>query len=302
MVSHKAESGGLMQVKRFAEATGFMALAGDFLLKREALNNLLLGIMSTFRTNPGHYVNPYFAVVQDFEEVVAAAIRTPPHDLILAETDRPDALSLLAEDALDAFGTLPGVQGPKALTGPFMALWQQRTGQEVAVQVSEGIYELTAVTWPKAPSGRLRQATERDRALLLAWFTAFQHEVATGIGSPEEAARRRLERFLGDDTAGLWLWEDGGPVSLVGSSGPTGSGIRVGPVYTPPAERHQGYASQLTAEVSQHRLNQGYRRVFLFTDLANPTSNKIYQAIGYRLIGEVDQCRFLDPAAEIQGR
>lgn len=288
-----------MRVTRFLDAAGFMAVAGGFLRGREALNNLPLGIMSSFQTNPGHYVDPYFAVVLDGEEVVAAAIRTPPHNLILAETDRLDSLSLLADDVFAIYGTLPGVIGPKGLTQRFMDLWQMRTGQHGRVQRSERMYELTSVTWPKTVSGQLRQAAETDRTLLVDWFTAFHREVDTGMGPAEEAAQRGVERFMKDDTAGLWLWQDNEPVSLVGSAGPTGSGIRVGPVYTPPSDRGRGYASWLTAEVTQHRLNQGYRRVFLFTDLANPTSNKIYQAIGYQPIGDVDQCQFSDPGVEV---
>lgn len=289
----------MMHAKRFSQAEGFAAAAGDFLLRHEALNNLPLGIMSTLHTNPGHYREPYFAAVLDRHDVVAAAIRTPPHNLILAETDRPEALALLADDAHGAFGTLPGVIGPQPLALRFMELWQERTGHSGVVQVRERIYESEAVTWPEAVGGNLRRAAEADRSLLLNWFEAFHNEADTGMGSPQEAARRGVERFLKDDTAGLWLWENQAPVCLVGSSGPTGTGIRVGPVYTPPPYRGRGYASWLTAEVTQLRLNQGYRRAFLYTDLANSTSNKIYQAIGYRPIGDAAQCRFL--GAENEG-
>lgn len=288
-----------MRVRRFGDAAGFMAAAGAFLLREEALNNLPLGILSTFRTNPGHYPDPYFLAVEDGEAVVAAAIRTPPHNLILTETARPDALPWIADHAASTFGTLPGVIGPDHLTERFMALWQERTGQKGTVAVRERIYELTRVTWPKAPPGRLRRAEGADRPLLVNWFTAFHGETNTGMGPAETAARKGVERHLGDDTAGLWLWQDEEPVSLVGSAGPTGSGIRVGPVYTLPERRGRGYASWLTAAVSQLRLDEGYQRVFLFTDLANPTSNKIYQAIGYRPVGDAAQCQFSDPELKV---
>ena len=73
-----------------------------------------------------------------------------------------------------------------------------------------------------------------------------------------------------------------GPKSVTGVGGETPSGIRIGPVYTPPPDRGQGYASALVAAVSQAQLDAGRRFCFLYTDLANPTSNRIYQAIGYR--------------------
>jgi predicted GNAT family acetyltransferase len=66
----------------------------------------------------------------------------------------------------------------------------------------------------------------------------------------------------------------------------------VGPVYTPPEARRHGYASALVAHVSQDLLDGGRRFVFLYTDLANPTSNHIYQEIGYRPVADAYQYTF----------
>jgi predicted GNAT family acetyltransferase len=91
----------------------------------------------------------------------------------------------------------------------------------------------------------------------------------------------------------MFLWEDGGrAVSMVGVSGETPNGIRVAPVYTPPELRGRGYASACVAAVTQAQFDRGRRFCFLFTDLANPTSNKIYQAIGYEPVCDVDEYRF----------
>ena len=82
------------------------------------------------------------------------------------------------------------------------------------------------------------------------------------------------------------------PVSLAGFSGPTPTGIRVGPVYTPPPHRRLGYATTLVADLSQWLLGQGYRSCFLYTDLSNPTSNHIYETIGYRQVAEAVEYGF----------
>ena len=71
---------------------------------------------------------------------------------------------------------------------------------------------------------------------------------------------------------------------MIGKTRPSENGISVGPVYTPPEQRGRGYATHLTAAFSQHLLDAGYRFCTLFTDLANPTSNSIYQQIGYRAV------------------
>jgi predicted GNAT family acetyltransferase len=103
------------------------------------------------------------------------------------------------------------------------------------------------------------------------------------------------DRWLAGRGRTLHLWEDGEVVSLVGAGGRTPNGIRIGPVYTPPAARRRGYASALFAAVSQAELDAGRRFCFLFTDLANPTSNHIYQAIGYEAVRDVDAYGFDAP-------
>ena len=66
-------------------------------------------------------------------------------------------------------------------------------------------------------------------------------------------------------------------------------------MYTPPERRRRGYASALVAALSQEQLDAGKEFCFLYTDLANPTSNKIYQDIGYEPVADVDEYRFTTP-------
>jgi predicted GNAT family acetyltransferase len=107
-----------------------------------------------------------------------------------------------------------------------------------------------------------------------------------------------IDHRLASNVSGIMLWEDEGePVSFAGWGGRTPNGIRVGPVYTPPELRGRGYATALTAELSQRlldgRLFDGGRQFcFLYTDLANPTSNAIYERIGYRRVAESAEVLF----------
>ncbi|MER6362019.1 GNAT family N-acetyltransferase [Kitasatospora sp. NPDC001527] len=89
----------------------------------------------------------------------------------------------------------------------------------------------------------------------------------------------------------LHLWEDGGrPVAVAGVSAVVAGMSRIGPVYTPRDARGRGYASGVTAAASAAALAGGAGEVLLYTDLANPTSNSIYQQIGYR---PVEDCLVL---------
>lgn len=154
----------------------------------------------------------------------------------------------------------------------------------------ERIYRLTRVNPPLAISGGPRRAGMQDRSLLIEWVVDFHAEAV-----PTEADRAREAIANWDPETGrqFWLWEiDGQPVSLVGAGNPTPRGMRIGPVYTPPALRGRGYATGLTAFVSQRQLDDGYRFCFLYTDLANPTSNHIYQQIGYEPVADALMLHF----------
>jgi predicted GNAT family acetyltransferase len=157
--------------------------------------------------------------------------------------------------------------------------------------IAERTYRLERVVPPTNVPGHVRVATLADRGLLVAWVEAFIGE-ALAPGTPEAAASL-VDRSFRAGTRTWYLWEDGQPVSVAAAGGPTPNGIRIGPVYTPSVLRGHGYASAVTAAASQAQLDQGRRFVFLFTDLANPTSNRIYQRIGYEPVIDVDQLRFV---------
>ena len=137
----------------------------------------------------------------------------------------------------------------------------------------------------------MRVARPEDRRLVADWIESFHDEAS--IGNPRQDYETMADRWIRRLGRTVYLWEDEGrPVSLTGVGGPTPNGIRVGPVYTPPSARGRGYASNLVAQASQLQLDAGRTFVFLFTDLANPTSNKIYQAIGYEPVIDVDEWEF----------
>jgi uncharacterized protein len=225
-------------------------------------------------------------------------MRTPPFNLILSlaepESAAPDAMALVAHDTHVLYGTLPGVIGPVPVSLLFAGAWHQQTGQPFTPGMKERAYELDAVTPVTGVPGSMRPATLADKALLSHWVRAFEEEALTGDNSTTREPERWVETALGARDRGISLWEDehGEPVSLVGYGGATPHGMRIGPVYTPPEQRGHGYASALTAAVSQMLLDSRHRFVFLFTNLANPTSNKIYQQIGYRPVCDVDVYRF----------
>jgi predicted GNAT family acetyltransferase len=288
-----AGSSAVLRVERPSDPDAFVALAGLFLDAREAEHCLILGLAGNLqRGTIALDEPPLFAVAVDEaagDRVVGAALRTPPYNLVVSTVDDLDAVDALAE-AL-AGDPLPGVSAPRGVADRFAEGWTARTGRRARRSMAERILRLTAVREPRPASGRMRLAERADRALLIAWIEAFTVEA---LGKSEDAAAG-VDRWLEHRGRRLWLWEDGDlRVSLCGAGGETAHGIRIGPVYTPPEHRGHGYASNLVAEVSRLLLDDGRQFVTLFTDLANPTSNKIYQDIGYEPVADFEVLDFFD--------
>lgn len=270
-----------MEVVQLSDPTEFLARAGALLLADEARHNLILGLASTLRDQPGVYPEQELWVVEEEGEVVGAALRTPPHRLVLAQPTAPAAVEALAL----ALAGLPGVVGAVPEAMAFAQAWKERTDVRLEAR-TQLIYRLVRVVPPRPTTGASRPAEQRDRELLLDWLREFAIE-ALGEEEPDRTRNDQIvDHRLGSfPETGFVLWEvDGQPVSLAGFSGSTPNGSRIGPVYTPPELRQRGYASALVADVSQARLDTGKRFCFLYTDRMNPTSNKIYVDIGYERV------------------
>lgn len=277
-----------MQVRVVDDPAVFLEKAGPLLLEDEARHNLMLALASTLRDHPERYPDFRLWLVEQDGEPVGAALRTAPHNLVLARASDDSAVDALAE-ALD--DELPGVVGALPEVEQFAHAWASKNGVTPQLRIAQGIYALEQVEPVASVPGAMRMASSADRPLLLEWFLAFGIEA---LPHPdEERLTREVDHRLSSADAGVGLWENDGAVSLAGFGGLTPNGIRVGPVYTPLELRGRGYASALVAELSSSLLAGGRRFCFLYTDLANPTSNKIYERIGYVRVCESAEIEFV---------
>jgi uncharacterized protein len=279
-----------LRLRRFDDVNAFLEVATPFLVEREAEHNLMFGVAATLRDDPGQYTGPaYLATVDEGDRVVMAALRTPPFSLVLSETDDPRAVALLAQDTLDM--DVERVQGAADVAREFVAERQSMGGPAAERVLGERIYRLRRVIPPRPVGGFMRLADPSDRDHVARWIYDFMLEALGEDDRP--TAELSADRWIAGRGTSLYLWEDDGAiVSLAGVRGPTPHGIRVGPVYTPKELRGRGYASALVAAASQAQLDSGRTFVFLFTNAANPTANRIYQAIGYEFVRDIDVYEF----------
>ena len=230
---------------------------------------------------------PTFASVHDDDgTLVGVAMHTPPHNAYLSRMPA-DAVAALAGALRDAGVDPPGVVSTNAEARAFADRWCAGV-RSYETEMAERIHVLGELTTPTGVPGTWRTATAADEELLVAWTVAFNDEAGmhANAGSLRQAVSGRLAGGL------LHLWRDGDDVvSYAGHTEPAAGVVRVGSVYTPPERRGHGYASALVAAVSE-RARALADTVCLYTNLANPTSNRIYARLGYRPLCDVTAYRF----------
>ena len=273
----------------------FAERAVPFLARDEGQNNLALGILDHLLG--GRYPGAVLAAAQSPDGGLGGLLmRTPPHGLIVPAGCAPPAVEALLAWWLDADPGVPGMVGPLPQVEEAAATWARlraAAGRPIAVRrfMHQGVYRLEAVRPVDRTAGRCRRVTAADRGRVVPWLAAFEREAVHRDTSEGEAA---FAAFLDHPVRRLYLWETpaGEVVSLAGRSGRTPSGVRIGPVYTPPEHRGRGYGEALVAAVSQLELDEGARACFLYTDLDYGASNRVYLRVGYEMIGESAELRF----------
>jgi predicted GNAT family acetyltransferase len=228
--------------------------------------------------------------VHESGEVAGAALQTPGRPVLVSAVLAAHAAAV--EEALGAAGpALLGAAGPITEAEAFAAAHATRTGARAHTEQRTRLFVLDELVAPVGVPGGPRRADERDVDLLARWRRAFAEDDRGAWTSPETPRELVLGSLrLG---TGELLWEvDGAPVAQA-TARPVVAGMsRIGPVYTPPERRRHGYAAAVTAAASRWALDQGAQRVLLFTDLANPVTNRLYPRIGYRPLHDTVELSF----------
>jgi hypothetical protein len=270
------------------DAGEYINRVGVFLRRRPVEHSVLL---STAATRVGEQVvggeSNLWLWVEDDAEVVATAQHTPPHGAYLS-TGPAQAMRTLARTLWRLRSGLAGVAGLDNSPQEFATEWSRLGGPQATQAMGQGLYVADAVSIPSGIPGRLRLATDADAPLLRGWADKFWAEAGARSSSDNEIGPRIGARLL-------FVWEvDGAVVSMAAVNVAQGGVSRVGLVYTPAENRKRGFASVCVASLTARKLTTAGRTCMLYTDLANPTSNSIYQAVGYRRVGDAVELRF-DP-------
>ena len=274
----------------------------ELLMRHEAQNviilgNLVIGNAGLDKTGWRDPANWFMATVQD-AGITLTALMTPPYNITLYATDNrtdEEALACLIHGIEDSGVSIPGVTSEKSLAECFAKTYAGIRGVKYSVAQNLRLYELIKVNPEIAPditvNGSLRLTRDSDMAFLPYWLEGFNSDC---FGAPPfvqpDAAYYQHEV----DAKKVYIFEDRGvPVSFANTNRELQTLCCIGGVYTPPYFRRKGYATSCVAALSQVCLEHGFTRCVLYTNLANPVSNSIYQKIGYVPINDSSDIKFV---------
>ena len=275
-----------MKYSLYTDVKDFYRDTYDIMMRHETQNliplgNVIIGNAGDDKSGWRDPVNWFMATVTDGTGIRLTAIMTPPHNLTLYATDNQiddAAISCLIEGIAENGVVIPGVMTEKTLAERFAQAYCAAKNLKYKVTQNQRVYELTRVNSDIPLIGSLRLSRESDMAFMPYWTEHFNYECfGTGI---EKWDLKSYESCIMSKY--IYILEDNGiPVSTARLSREMRSVIGMSMVYTPPYFRNKGYASSCVAQVSQAALDRGFTKCALYTDLANPVSNSIYQKIGY---------------------
>ena len=228
----------------------------------------------------------YAATCSDGERHGLALKREGP---LVIENSDAEAAAAIAEDLIRTGMVVDHVVGERAGCEAFAEVWQARLrrGHDVAMHLRH--HMLTELHLPPATQGAMRAARDDDLLWLVEHSLLFAREARLPDRAEHVVAlveRRHAQRRFR-------IWDAGARVAFAASVDAGVLDGRIGVVYTVPEHRRRGYAAALVASVVREQLQAGRQRLFLTTDVANPTSNAIYARLGFKPVSDAYRFDFL---------
>jgi len=274
-------------IERLTSAGDFLRRTESFRSKQPMETNVIGSVATSVADGTRSYSACFWWLIRRDAEIVGVAIRTAPYRLVLSPMPLA-ATGILAREVHAVDPDFWGVSGPEDVSREFIEHWCIQSGRDLndfPLHMRDTIYVLQKHTPLSGVQGLARKAGVADIPLLAEWLQAFSSEV--GVLSVPPSAAELEARIL---TSTFIIWEVANrPVALSGHAplvqSPEGSIGRIGPVYTEPNERGNGYGAAVTSAVIAHLTAIGCSTIMLYADSDYAKSNRVYLGLGFRPVG-----------------
>ena len=269
---------GQFNIRRHEAAESFLGESRDWLMRNEIVNNEILALAELFDSGHHNYTSTiYMATIRQKSQVCGCAVQALPDAFTVSDIPR-EMIKPLLMDRL-AIGTpIEWLTAAEKDAEIFGQVWEKEFGKSWSVKYRWIIHAITDVTNSfRSVPGRLRKAEAKDHTIVSDWAVQYGIESPSPIDIPN-FMKRKL------DEGNLYIWDSGGPKTIMTISGQTDNLVRISAVYTPVEFRGNGFATAGVAALSQALLEKGLKYCTLTTNEAKPNTAKLYSSIGYKVV------------------
>lgn len=264
----------------------FLLMNEEILLIRESFYNLMLGLAYGLRDKKIESSDPLYYSIEVNGKVAGCALRSNHDKPFIVTEISNELIDLLIKDLISNNIELAAIVGPEEPTTYFKDQWTNIKDLDFKLNIHLGVYECSQIIFPKLLTGELVEAALVDEVLVKKYLIGFWQDCFPNQVLVNENIEKLMSQLLKNKSLFFLKNTNNEIVSMAANSRSTLNSGTISLVYTPPEQRGFGYGSTVVALVSERIMKNGKKFTNLFTDLTNPTSNSIYQKIGYVKIGQ----------------
>jgi len=257
-----------------------------FLEKDELINSNFLSVLLTPRES-----TPQLSFLQLNDQIVFAGIQTAKEKGLIISTGTEEAAKIFALNFSNNHPNLTRAVGPNEAISIFSRIYSDCSSKKHTILTNVRFFVLEKINpLINRSHGKTRIATTSDFDLVKNWHREFDDDAHRAGKRTEEELNSLVTNGIKKEM--IFIFDDGSkPISLAANMRGTKDLGFIAPVYTPKEYRGKGYASAIVTDLSQMILNK-FKKPALFTDLSNPTSNSIYQKIGFKAVSDFKEIKF----------
>lgn len=276
----------MKSIKRYSNVKTYFAENQNYLMQSEINNNLIIGLIKSYENIMEIPNQVYVLTVFDDSEPKLTFFKNTTKGILAGNNADKKDCELLIEYLQNQIVLIEGIVGDEEYIETFMSVFPLKISSMKKL-IS---HELSNVNEVPLSKGLARLANESEIDILAHWSFLFQEEENLFPKKTLEGFVQLVKNLVNNSV--LYVWEINNEiVSMAAIVRDTPNFQIVGAVFTPVNQRKKGYASSLVHFVSQLIVDKG-KKAGLFTNAGNPTSNKIYQKIGYNPKGIVSDLEF----------
>ncbi len=273
-----------MKVLKITDVSEFEKLCKPFLMPKESFYNLKIGLCDAIKKRTLPATNPHFFVIENNNQITACALNSHSVKPLAISKMNRDEINFFVDYLFNQKLNFQAAVGEIETINYFTELYCKKFNLSKKLNIHLGIYQTDTIFLPNM-DGEIFLATEVNEQIVQEFIFQFESECFPNRKSSKEEIAQIAQRHIKNRAIYLLKNKNSDIIAMGGNTRNSENAGTINLIFTPKQLRNNGYGSFITAKIALELLKKK-KFVNLHTDLNNPTSNSIYQKIGFKFIGE----------------